>query len=71
MESLFKDEFFTQRAASMEEAVLLARRGAKPKDAVLLSPACASFDMYASYAERGERFALAVAAIRDREKQKE
>jgi len=69
MESLFKDEFFTQRADSMEEAVLLASQGARPGDAVLLSPACASFDMYASYADRGERFVLAVTAIRDRGKQ--
>jgi UDP-N-acetylmuramoylalanine--D-glutamate ligase len=47
-------------AATMAEAVAKARRAAAPGDVVLLSPACASFDMYASYAERGADFRLAV-----------
>jgi len=37
------------RAASMEEAVALAGDAARPGDAVLLSPACASFDMFRNY----------------------
>jgi len=48
------------RAASMTEAVEQARALAKPGDAVLLSPACASFDMFKSYADRGDQFALSV-----------
>ncbi len=48
------------RAHSLEEAVQLAHREARPGDAVLLSPACASFDMFNSYVHRGEVFAAAV-----------
>jgi UDP-N-acetylmuramoylalanine--D-glutamate ligase len=49
-----------ERAASMEEAVARAFRAAQPGDAVLLSPACASFDMFADYKQRGEVFCAAV-----------
>ncbi len=45
---------------SMEEAVEVARKIARPGDAVVLTPACASFDLYSSYAERGEHFARLV-----------
>jgi UDP-N-acetylmuramoylalanine--D-glutamate ligase len=45
-----------QRAGSLEDAVARARRLARSGDVVLLSPACASFDMFASYEERGDRF---------------
>jgi len=47
-------------AASMEEAVTLAAALAQPGDTVLLAPACASFDMFDSYAARGDAFAAAV-----------
>ncbi len=50
------------RAGSMDEAVALAAGVAERGDAVLLSPGCASFDWYASYGERGDDFARAVAA---------
>jgi len=50
----------TLRAASMPEAVLAAARAARAGDVVLLSPACASLDMFRDYAERGEVFAAAV-----------
>jgi UDP-N-acetylmuramoylalanine--D-glutamate ligase len=53
-----------EHAATMEDAVLKASAAALPGDAVLLSPACASFDMFRSYAHRGEVFAAAVATLR-------
>lgn len=47
-------------ANDMDEAVGLAAAAAEPGTAVLLSPACASFDRYPGYAARGEDFARAV-----------
>ena len=47
-------------APSMEEAVNAAANAAQTGDAVLLSPGCASFDWYGSYAERGDHFTLLV-----------
>lgn len=44
------------RAQTMEEALQYAQLMAEPGDVVLLSPACASFDQYANYEERGEHF---------------
>ena len=51
------------RAASMQEAVALARAQAQAGDVVLLSPACASFDMFRNYPHRGEVFAACVRDI--------
>jgi UDP-N-acetylmuramoylalanine--D-glutamate ligase len=51
------------RAASMDEAVRAAVEVARPGDAVLLSPGCASFDWYGSYGERGDDFARAVREV--------
>ncbi|MFQ6711388.1 UDP-N-acetylmuramoyl-L-alanine--D-glutamate ligase, partial [Bordetella pertussis] len=47
-------------AADMREAVRRAAELAQPGDAVLLSPACASFDMFRNYPHRGEVFAAEV-----------
>ncbi len=54
------------RATSMEDAVGRATELAEPGDAVLLAPACSSFDMFGGYAERGERFAAAVRRLHPR-----
>lgn len=51
-------------AATLEEATRLAAALAVPGDVVLLSPACASLDMFRNYAHRAEVFVAAVAAFR-------
>ena len=45
---------------SMTEAVKIAHKLAEPKDTVLLSPACASFDLFKNYEDRGDQFKAAV-----------
>jgi len=50
-------------AASLEEAVSLADRHAGSGDVVLLSPACASFDMFRNFEDRGERFMTLVGEL--------
>ncbi len=52
-----------RRAGSMEEAVTLAASMARPGDVVLLSPACASFDMFQGYGHRGQVFTAAVQRV--------
>jgi UDP-N-acetylmuramoylalanine--D-glutamate ligase len=44
------------RSGELERAVMRASRVTEPGDVVLLSPACASFDQFADYEERGDRF---------------
>jgi UDP-N-acetylmuramoylalanine--D-glutamate ligase len=54
------------RAATMDAAVEAAFAQARPGDAVLLSPACASLDMFANYRQRGEAFTAAARALAKR-----
>ncbi|MEW6563120.1 MAG: UDP-N-acetylmuramoyl-L-alanine--D-glutamate ligase [Pseudomonadota bacterium] len=52
-------------APNMDEAARWASQAAEPGDAVLMSPACASFDMYRNYLHRAEAFRSAVAALQE------
>jgi UDP-N-acetylmuramoylalanine--D-glutamate ligase len=65
VEAAFAGAVPVSRADSMRDAVRTAAAHAQPGDAVLLSPACASFDWYESYAARGDDFAREVAALTD------
>lgn len=51
------------RVQTLQEAVQLAASKAQPGDAVLLSPACASLDMFANFEDRGRQFSAAVGAL--------
>jgi UDP-N-acetylmuramoylalanine--D-glutamate ligase len=51
------------RAQTLADAVALARSLAQPGDRVLLSPACASFDMFRDYGDRGDQFRALVEAL--------
>jgi UDP-N-acetylmuramoylalanine--D-glutamate ligase len=60
IESQLKGHAEIIRATTMDDAVAKGFESAKPGDAVLLAPACASFDMFKSFEERGEVFKKAV-----------
>ncbi len=53
---ILNGSFGYEESDSLEEAVVLAKAKAEDGDIVLLSPACASFDMFKDYADRGNRF---------------
>jgi UDP-N-acetylmuramoylalanine--D-glutamate ligase len=57
------DKSKTERCNTLEAAVQRAAELAEPGEAVLLSPACASFDMFRDYKHRGEVFAAAVKGL--------
>lgn len=63
VEAVFADVVPTVRAGTMREAVRAALGLAEPGGTVLLSPACASFDWYESYEQRGDDFAREVASL--------
>lgn len=48
---------------SLDDALTACRGAAEPGDTVLLSPACASFDLFRNYEDRGEKFKAAVKAL--------
>ncbi|MDP2280006.1 MAG: UDP-N-acetylmuramoyl-L-alanine--D-glutamate ligase, partial [Nitrospirota bacterium] len=50
-------------ADNLEEAVMISRKSASRGDVVLLSPACASFDMFKDYKDRGEQFKKVVKGL--------
>jgi len=60
IEAALQDKVATQRASDMFDAVRQAAALAASGDTVLLSPACASFDMFRDYQQRGETFMQAV-----------
>jgi UDP-N-acetylmuramoylalanine--D-glutamate ligase len=71
IESAVRDAGFDaiSHASSMEEAVSIASAIAQQGDAVMLSPSCASFDMFVDFEARGEAFRQAVRNLKTTEEQ--
>jgi UDP-N-acetylmuramoylalanine--D-glutamate ligase len=61
----FENHVAVSKAKTMECAVKQAFKSAAAGDVILLSPACSSFDMFKSYAERGQYFVNAVKGLKD------
>lgn len=66
MTRAFKAFTEVETCETLQEAVLRGASLAMPGDVVLLSPACASFDMFSSYTERGDVFTKSVLKLRDK-----
>jgi UDP-N-acetylmuramoylalanine--D-glutamate ligase len=64
VERKFKEVVEVERLDNLEACVTAALRDGEPGDVALLSPACASFDMFDSYEHRGEVFKKAVERAR-------
>ncbi len=64
-QTLLATEVAMYHAQDMAEAVVIAKRVSESGDAVLLSPACASFDMYKNYIDRAEAFVGAVRQLEE------
>lgn len=64
--AVFDGRVPVRTAGSMEEAVVQAMALARPGSAVVLAPACASWDMFRDYRDRGERFAAAARTLAER-----
>ncbi len=62
---LDKDALEVKTVVSLPEAVIEAQKHSRPGDVVLLSPACASFDMFKNYEERGQVFKEAVKNLKN------
>src|SRR2546422_305605 len=56
VEQDLKGQVPLERGTTLDDVVARARRAARPGDAVLLSPACSSYDMFKNYEERGTTF---------------
>ncbi|HDZ56606.1 MAG TPA: UDP-N-acetylmuramoyl-L-alanine--D-glutamate ligase [Pseudomonas xinjiangensis] len=63
LEQALSDAVPVIRVETLEQAVSIAAEAAQPGDAVLLSPACASLDMFKNFEERGRKFAEAVGRL--------
>ena len=65
IEQAIQGTTFIQYANSLRQAVELAQQATQAEDVVLLSPACASFDMFKSYNDRGHQFVACVNALNE------
>ena len=63
LEAALADVVDVIRAPSLDAAISVAKLQAKPGDVVLLSPACASLDMFRDFNHRGDMFTAAVDAL--------
>ena len=63
MEGELSAAFPFRRVGTLEEAVALAVQEARPKETVLLSPGCSSYDQFRNYEHRGDEFKRLIKGI--------